>query len=116
MQEYEIGLYGLGVMGSSLAKNMIQHGFDVALYSKPEAERAAFRVEAPLGRYEVFPTEEAFVHSLSQPRVIFLMVTAGKAVDAVIGQLLPYLEPEDVIIDGGNSHFEDTARRGAALA
>ena len=49
MQEYEIGLYGLGVMGSSLAKNMIQHGFDVALYSKPEAERAAFRVEAPLG-------------------------------------------------------------------
>ena len=65
MQEYEIGLYGLGFMGSSLAKNMIQHGFDVALYSKPEAERAAFRVEAPLGRYEVFPTEEAFVHSLS---------------------------------------------------
>lgn len=115
MAEYEIGLYGLGVMGSSLAKNMIQHGFDVALYSKPQEERDAFSVENPLGQYEVFPSVEDFVHSLAQPRIVFLMVTAGKPVDSVLEDLLPYLEPEDVVIDGGNSHFQDTARRCAAL-
>ncbi|WMJ83524.1 NADP-dependent phosphogluconate dehydrogenase [Oscillospiraceae bacterium LTW-04] len=113
MGAYQIGLLGLGVMGSSLAKNLINHGFVTALTSKNEAERARFN---HTGDYKIFDSNEAFVAALKKPRVIFLMVTAGKPVDMVIEALSPLMEAGDAIIDGGNSFYQDTSRRYNALA
>ncbi len=113
MGAYEIGLLGLGVMGSSLAKNLINHGFAAALTSKEEAERSRF---SHTGCYEVFETNEAFIAALKKPRVIFLMITAGRPVDMVIEALLPLLAPGDILLDGGNSFYKDTNRRCEMLA
>ena len=113
MGAYEIGLLGLGVMGSSLAKNLINHGFATALTSKDEAERSRFH---HTGNYKIFDTNEAFVAALKRPRVIFLMITAGRPVDMVIEALLPLLEPGDMLLDGGNSFYKDTNRRCEMLA
>lgn len=112
MSSYDIGVYGLGVMGSSIAKNFINKGFSTALYSKPESERSKFN---HTGNYVVCDSEKSFVESLCSPKIIFLMVTAGKAVDSVIDSILPYLKEGDVIIDGGNSYFKDTSRRYSYL-
>lgn len=111
MKNCDIALYGLGVMGSSLAKNMIHHDFRVAAYSKSDAERARFAVPGKEDHYAVCADVREMVESLKTPRIIFMMVTAGPAVDSVIAELLPFLEQGDVLIDGGNSYFKDTARR-----
>lgn len=111
MEQYEIAIYGLGVMGSSLAKNLLNKGFKTALYSKSEQERKKFSYEGQNKNWKVFSTEKELVASLSSPRKIFMMVTAGEVVDIVIDNLLPYLEKEDILIDGGNSYFKDTSRR-----
>ncbi|MDD4842863.1 MAG: NADP-dependent phosphogluconate dehydrogenase [Anaerotignum sp.] len=108
MKEFEIAVYGLGVMGSSLAKNLISKGFSTALFGKSQEERESFQAQ---GKFTVFSTEKALVNSLKRPRVIFLMVTAGNVVDFVIDSLLPLLDEGDILIDGGNSHFKDTQRR-----
>lgn len=110
MQKHQIGLYGLGVMGSSLAKNLIRHGYRTALYSKSDAERAGFSFEGQ-GDWTVFSRTEDFLAGLEKPRILFLMITAGKPVDLVLEEVSPLLEPGDVVIDGGNSHFADTGRR-----
>jgi len=115
MRNCDIALYGLGVMGSSLAKNMINHGFKVAAYSKSDAERARFSVQGKEENYVVCSDVEEMMASLKSPRVIFMMVTAGPVVDLVIDSLLPLLDKGDVLIDGGNSYFKDTARRYHAL-
>lgn len=110
----DIALYGLGVMGSSLAKNFLRHGYRVALYSKSEAERAAF---SDYSENSVLCESEAeLLDALAAPRVVFLMITAGGPVDQVIESLLPGLSPGDVVIDGGNSHYRDTNRRAEELA
>ena len=106
---YEIGLYGLGVMGSALAENMIRHGFSIALYSKAEAERDRFH--SPFPNHRIFSGVSDFVSHLEKPRKIFLMVTAGAPVDMVLEELLPLLSPGDIIMDGGNSYYRDTIRR-----
>lgn len=111
MKNCDIALYGLGVMGSSLAKNMIHHDFRVAAYSKSDAERARFAVPGKEDHYAVCADVREMVENLKTPRIIFMMVTAGPAVDSVIAELVPFLEPGDVLIDGGNSYFKDTARR-----
>lgn len=108
MGDFEIAVYGLGVMGSSLAKNLISKGFRTALFGKSEEERNRFEAE---GDYIVFSTEEQMIKNLKSPRVIFMMVTAGNAVDDVIGRLCHFLEKGDTLIDGGNAHFKDTQRR-----
>lgn len=107
----DIAVYGLGVMGSSLAKNMISHGFTVAAYSKSEAERERFRPKQD--HYRVCSTLEEMLASLKTPRCIFLMITAGKPVDMVLEELAPFLCPGDVVLDGGNSYYRDTQRRCA---
>ena len=112
MKEFEIAVYGLGVMGSSLAKNLISKGFRTALFGKSEEEREKFQTQ---GEFAVFSTEEEMVNSLKRPRVLFMMVTAGDVVDRVIESLLPLLDEGDILIDGGNSHFKDTQRRYHAL-
>ncbi|MGI6069399.1 MAG: NADP-dependent phosphogluconate dehydrogenase [Blautia sp.] len=111
MKQCEIAVYGLGVMGSSLAKNMISHGFSVAAYSKSQKERECFL--APEGRYQVCDSVEEMLGALKSPRCIFLMITAGRPVDMVLEELAPLLEPGDVILDGGNSYYKDTSRRYA---
>jgi 6-phosphogluconate dehydrogenase len=106
-----IGVIGLGVMGSNIALNMANNGEHVAVYNYTRDLTDQF-VEKLDGQsvtpyYEV----EDFVQSLETPRKVFVMVTAGKAIDSVIAALVPYLEAGDVIMDGGNSHYEDTERR-----
>jgi 6-phosphogluconate dehydrogenase len=106
----DIGLIGLAVMGENLALNMRHHGFSVSVYNRT-AERTKTLVA---GRgHELEPTYSIaeFVASLARPRRIFLMVQAGAPVDDVIAQLRPYLEPGDIVMDGGNSYYKDTERR-----
>lgn len=106
-----IGVIGLGVMGSNIALNMASKGEQVAVYNYTRdltdqlVEKLDGQAVTPF--YEI----QDFVLSLETPRKIFVMVTAGKAIDSVISTLVPFLEDGDVIMDGGNSHFEDTARR-----
>ena len=110
-----IGIVGLGVMGENLALNMISKGFSVAGYDLDAGKRASFaaRTEGQAG--VAAPGIAEFVAALEQPRRILMMVPAGKPVDAVIEELRPRLDPGDVLIDGGNTYFEDTVRRIKAL-
>jgi 6-phosphogluconate dehydrogenase len=106
-----IGVIGLGVMGSNIALNMNSKGEKVAVYNYTR-DLTDQLVQKSKGQainpyYEV----QDFVQSLKTPRKIFLMVTAGKAIDSVIDSLVPFLEAGDIIMDGGNSHYEDTERR-----
>ncbi|MGN9867236.1 decarboxylating NADP(+)-dependent phosphogluconate dehydrogenase [Bacillus swezeyi] len=110
-----IGVIGLGVMGSNIALNMASKGEQVAVYNYTR-DLTDQLVQKTDGQ-TVNPYYELhdFVQSLETPRKIFLMVTAGKPVDSVIDSLVPLLEEGDVIMDGGNSHYEDTERRYAKL-
>ena len=108
--QFDFGVLGLGVMGAALAKNIINHGFNTALYSVSEEERTRFQNNE--GVYKVFDNVERFIEALPKPRKVFLMITAGRPVDSVIDILLSLLEEGDIIMDGGNSHYKDTARRG----
>jgi len=110
------GLIGLAVMGQNLALNVESRGFQVSVFNRsPEATEAfiaAHRGKRLVGMRSL----DAFVASLERPRTIMLMVKAGAAVDGVIEQLLPLLEKDDIVIDGGNSLYSDTERRSVALA
>lgn len=111
-----IGLIGLGVMGSNLALNLNDHGYSLSVYNRTYTLTAHFMAQQAQGRtIQAAQTLPEFVNQLAQPRIIMLMVTAGRAVDAVIEQLLPLLNPNDIIIDGGNSNYKDTTRRWQEL-
>jgi 6-phosphogluconate dehydrogenase len=112
----DIGLIGLAVMGQNLVLNMDDHGYTVAVYNRTTAKVDEF-AEGPAAGTKVVATHsvEEHVGSLTRPRRVMLMVKAGAAVDDTIEQLLPHLEPGDVVIDGGNSNFEDSVRRTRAL-
>jgi len=107
---YDFGLIGLGTMGHALLLNMLDNGNTVVGYNRTPSKAAEIEALSE-GRLKVYSDLEAFVKSIRKPRAIMLLVTAGKAVDDVIAGMLPYLEPDDFIIDGGNSHFRDTDRR-----
>jgi len=111
-----LGLVGLGVMGRNLALNVESRGFPVAAWTRNEGARAAFASENAGRAFTVCASLAELAQSLERPRRVLIMVTAGAAVDAVIDDLVPLLEPGDVVIDGGNTWFEDTRRRAAALA
>ena len=106
-----IGVIGLGVMGSNIALNMANKGEQVAVYNytRDLTDKLLQKIEgqALTPYYEL----EEFVQALEKPRKIFLMVTAGNAIDSVIQSVVPFLEKGDVIMDGGNSHYKDTERR-----
>lgn len=116
-----IGLIGLGVMGTSLARNIARSHFPLAIYNrrvegKEEGVADRVRLQYPeLGHAFSFEDMREFVGALQPPRQIMIMVNAGKAVDAVIEELLPGLQAGDVLIDGGNSHYSDTVRREQML-
>lgn len=116
-EKSEIGLLGLGVMGKSLAINMATKGIKVAVFNRHVDE---FEVDIAkdfaatnkdIFDFPWFDDLEAFVNTLQRPRNILLMVNAGKVIDLVIESLLPLLDEDDLIIDGGNSHYKDTVRR-----
>lgn len=118
-----MGLIGLGAMGRNLGWRLVECGVPLAVYSYAEHEFGTFdaglpnleptgalrpNVAAALGTRDL-------LHRLETPRLVLIMVTAGAPVDRVIDDLLPGLEPGDIVIDGGNSHFQDTVRRAKAL-
>jgi 6-phosphogluconate dehydrogenase len=112
----DIGLIGLGVMGENLALNMESKGFSVAVYNRTTEVTEKFAAGRAQGK-NIQPTRrlDEFVAALKKPRIAMMMVKAGAPVDMVINQLAPLLEKGDVIIDGGNSLFTDTQRRGQEL-
>src|SRR3982751_2756737 len=112
----DIGLIGLGVMGENLVLNMESKGFSVAVFNRTTEVTEKFAAGKAKGK-NIQPTRtmEEFVGALSRPRKAMIMVKAGAPVDAVIDQLVPLLEPGDIIIDGGNSLWTDTQRREKAL-
>ena len=114
MKKSDIGLIGLAVMGENLVMNMERSGFTVSVYNRTAEKTRDFLNGRAKGKNITgAETLEAFVGQLETPRKVFLMVKAGEAVDGFIENLIPLLAPGDIIIDGGNSHFPDTARRTA---
>ncbi|MCG9792933.1 NADP-dependent phosphogluconate dehydrogenase [Flavobacterium algicola] len=120
-EKTEFGLFGLGVMGKSLARNLAQKGFSISVFNRHVAgieENVAvnFKNEfEELSDSLAFDDLQSFVNSMERPRKIMLMVNAGKITDAVIGDLLPYLSEGDILIDGGNSNYRDTKERADYL-
>ena len=111
MAKQNFGLIGLAVMGENLALNVESRGFSVAVYNRTAAKTDEFMAKRAPGKNIVATkTLAEFVEALERPRRILVMVQAG-AVDAVIDQLKPMLDPNDMIIDGGNSLYDDTERR-----
>ncbi len=112
----DIGLVGLAVMGQNLVLNMNDHGYTVAVYNRTTSRVDEFLAGSAAGTNVVGARSiEQLAGALSRPRKVMLMVKAGPAVDETIEQLLPHLEPGDVVIDGGNSNFLDSIRRARAL-
>src|SRR5216117_283753 len=116
MNQCDIGLIGLGVMGENLVLNMESKGFSVAVFNRTAEVTEKFAAGRAQGK-NIRPTLtlEEFVGALKKPRIAMMMVKAGQPVDSVIGQLALLLEKGDIIIDGGNSLFTDTQRRGQEL-
>lgn len=112
----KFGVIGLAVMGENLALNVERNGFPIAVYNRTGAKTDEFMQQRAQGKnVKAAYTLEEFVQSLERPRRILVMVKAGKPVDAVIDQLKPLLDQDDMIIDGGNSLYEDTERRTKEL-
>ncbi|WP_225036713.1 NADP-dependent phosphogluconate dehydrogenase [Winogradskyella sp. SM1960] len=117
MDKSEFGLFGLGVMGKSLCRNLARNGFKISMFNRHVAgveENVAkdFKAQySDLSKAEAFDDISAFVNSLQTPRKIMLMVNAGKTIDHVIEDLLPHLSGNDILIDGGNSNYVKTKER-----
>lgn len=112
MKKSDIGLIGLAVMGENLVINMESKGFTVSVYNRTTDKVTNFINGRAKGKNIVGTTSlQELVDSLAKPRKVMMMIKAGSAVDDMIENLLPLLDDGDIIIDGGNSHFPDTARR-----
>jgi 6-phosphogluconate dehydrogenase len=116
MSKADIGLIGLAVMGQNLVLNMNDHGFTVAVFNRTVSRVDEFLSQGAKGtRIRGAHSLPELVGLLKRPRRVMLLVQAGPAVDDFIGQLIPLLEAGDVIIDGGNSNYNDTIRRTAQV-
>lgn len=111
MALHDIGVVGMAVMGSNLALNMADHGYDVSVYNYTPDLTEQFLQERPHEKITGYFELKDFLASLKRPRKIMLMIMAGAPVDSMLDQLLPLLDTGDIIIDGGNSYFGDTRRR-----
>ncbi|RYF90484.1 MAG: NADP-dependent phosphogluconate dehydrogenase, partial [Chitinophagaceae bacterium] len=116
MQQAQFGMIGLGTMGRNLVLNMADRGFRVAGYDKNADQQNRLLEEAKGKQVQALPTMAAFIQSLETPRRIMMLVPAGKIVDAVIDEVIPFLQKGDILIDGGNSHFRDTDVRIGRIA
>src|ERR1044071_8078751 len=109
---FDFGMIGIGVMGSNLLLNMADKGFAAIGYDLKQERADKLEAAASPGTVVKGTTDLAYmVQALKKPRKIMMLVPAGKPVDDVIGNLLPYLEEGDIVIDGGNSFFKDTQKR-----
>eukprot|EP00828_Plagiopyla_frontata_P040666 TRINITY_DN5573_c0_g1_i1.p2 TRINITY_DN5573_c0_g1~~TRINITY_DN5573_c0_g1_i1.p2 ORF type:complete len:243 (-),score=32.90 TRINITY_DN5573_c0_g1_i1:129-857(-) len=116
MKKADIGLIGLAVMGENLVLNMESKGFTVAVYNRTVDKVDNFVNGRGAGKKFIgCHNLEELCDNLERPRKVMMLVKAGKAVDELIEQLVPHLEPGDIVIDGGNSHFSDTIRRTQRL-
>jgi 6-phosphogluconate dehydrogenase len=115
MNKGQFGMIGLGTMGRNFLLNVAEHGFSCVGYDLDAEKRRLLLAEGARFSIETAENIGEFVAKLAAPRNIMLLVPAGKIVDSVIGELLPFLEKDDLVIDGGNSHFADTERREAVL-
>jgi 6-phosphogluconate dehydrogenase len=117
MAQAEIGLIGLGVMGSNLALNIAEKGYAIAVYNRTTSKTGAFFENAGALRERIVPCTrlEGLVRAIRPPRPIILMVSAGQAVDEEIVKLRPFLSEGDIVIDAGNANFHDTVRRFGEL-
>ena len=112
----DIGLIGLGVMGSNFALNVADHGFSVAGYNRKEDKiRQLSEIKSAHHKIETTQDIRSLCQMVRTPRAILLLVPSGPPVDAVIESLVPHMEAGDLIIDSGNSHFTDTDRRSKSL-
>jgi len=116
MAEASFGIIGLAVMGRNLALNIEEHGFSVAVWNLEPEMREQFLAENPGKKFVGAATLEELVASLARPRRILMMIRAGGPVDMALDKLAPLLEPGDIVVDGGNSWFQDTRRREQAMA
>lgn len=117
MSKQQIGVIGLAVMGKNLALNIESRGYSVSVFNRSYDKTEEFlKNEAEGKNFVGAKTVEEFVNSLEKPRKILLMVKAGAATDATIDSLKPYLEKGDILMDGGNTFFQDTIRRNKELA
>jgi 6-phosphogluconate dehydrogenase len=112
----DVAVLGLGVMGSNLARNFASRGFKVAIFNRTTEVATRLNADHPEANFDVRTTLPELVASLERPRRIVVMVNAGAPVDAVLESLDPLLDPDDIVIDAGNSHFKDTDRRSKAYA
>jgi 6-phosphogluconate dehydrogenase len=116
MTKRDIGLIGLAVMGENLALNMESKGFSVAVYNRTAEKTRSFMAgKAARKNISGIDSIPELMNSLAAPRKIIMMVKAGAPVDSLIEQLTPYLSARDILMDGGNSFFQDTNRRGRSL-
>lgn len=115
MKQQDIAMIGLAVMGRSLALNMADHGYEVAAYNRSYEVSEQMQKTCPHERIHVYKTLPECIGALKKPRKVMLMVKAGKAVDMVLEQLSELLEEGDIVLDGGNSFYEDTIRREKAM-
>src|SRR5258708_27455237 len=115
MSHSTFGIIGLGTMGRNLALNIEEHGFPVAVWNLETEWTDAVLKDHVGAKFTGTKTLDALVAALDRPRRIMMMIPAGAPVDEMIGKLAPLLGPGDILIDGGNSNFEDTRPRQAAL-
>lgn len=106
-----IGVIGMAVMGKNLALNLADHGFKVSIYNRTTAVTQEVIKQNPEAGLILTHSIEEFIQSLDVPRKLIIMVQAGSPVDKVIDLLIPYLQPGDIVMDGGNSYYKDTIRR-----
>ena len=116
MSKSSFGVIGLGVMGSSLSLNIAEKGHSLSVYNRlarGEETVVSDFLESADSHMDIqgFTDIKAFMHSLERPKKLLIMIKAGKVIDLVLEQLKPFLFEGDILIDGGNSHFEDTNRR-----
>ncbi len=115
-KKYDFGLIGLGVMGQNFILNVADNGYSVIGIDLDDQKVASLiNAGGDIRKVNATNNTETFMEALTVPRRIMMLVPAGKAVDAVINSLLPYIEKGDVLIDGGNSYYSDTDRRGVDL-
>ncbi len=114
-QKFDYGMIGLGTMGRNLVYNMSDHGYTVIGFDKNNSQVETLKKEA--GNDKIFATSnlDEFLKALKTPKVIMMLVPAGKIVDEVINELKPFLSENDLLMDCGNSHFTDTNRRNEQL-
>ena len=115
-EQSQIGVIGLGVMGRNLVLNIAEHGFPVAGYDKKSEQVEQLQKESAGLPVRACKKLRDFISALRKPRIVLLLVPAGPPVDSVLKDLLPHLSKGDILIDAGNSYFEDTNLRAKNLA